>query len=73
MFTEVIGIAILLREQDFLRFRIHIVGDLGIECLIGALGIIFTGHHLVSYILRDGKYLCGGQTHIQVIAVYVFL
>ena len=69
MVGEIIGISILLSEQHFCRFRVNIVGNLGIEGLISALSIIFAGHHLVTHILRDGKHLCGGQTHIQVIAV----
>ena len=68
MFGEVIGISALLGEHDLRRIRVGIVGDLLVKGIISGLGVILARHHLVTHILRDGKHLGRGQTHIQVVA-----
>ena len=65
---EFVGIGALLREHDLRRIRVLIVGDLCVECVVGGLRVIFARHHPVTHVLRDGKHLRGGQTHIQVVA-----
>ena len=73
MVGECIGIGVLLGKHDLRRIRVLIVGDLLVEGVIGAPGVVLSRHHLVSHILRNGKHLGGGQTHIQVVAVDVLL
>ena len=69
MVGEVVGIGGLLGEQHFHSVRVLEVGDALVEGIIGGLGVILPGHHLVAHVLGDGEHLRGGQTHIQVVSV----
>ena len=73
MFTEVIGISILLGKQYLFRFLIHIICDLCVKIFVSTLGIIFSRHHLVCHILRNAKHLSGSKAHIQMVAVNAIL
>ena len=69
MLPKVVGIGGLLCEQHRFRLGVFEIGDLGVERLPGALRVQLTGHHPVPHILRDGKHLGGGQTHIQMVSL----
>ena len=69
VFGKIIGVGVLLCEQNLRRFRVGIVGDLGVEIFVGPPGVILAPQQLVAHVLGDAEDLRGGKAHIQMVAV----